>query len=110
MARFVAERYDQRLSIEEIARSVGLHPKYAMTLFKKTYGRSLLHYLTHHRISHAQRLLATTQRKILDIAFESGFGSASQFYEVFNRFCKCTPRAYQVSCCQQNRVARRRTV
>jgi transcriptional regulator GlxA family with amidase domain len=42
-----------------------------------------------HRLFHARRLLATTDRKLLDIAMEreSGFGSASRFYESFTRAC-----------------------
>jgi len=40
-------------------------------------------YLTRLRVSHAQRLLITTDLKVLDIAMESGFASVAPFYAAF---------------------------
>ncbi|WP_425145145.1 helix-turn-helix domain-containing protein [Deinococcus sp.] len=95
LVSIVAERYAQPLSIRELARQVGLHPHYAMTLFKSTLGLSLQTYLTQHRIAHAQRLLATGSLPILDVADACGFSSTSQFYELFKRSCGQTPRRYR---------------
>lgn len=96
MACIVAQRYTEALSVAEISQAVGLHPNYAMNLFKKAFGTTLIDYLTHHRVSHAQRLLATTDEKIVEIAFSSGFNSVSRFNEAFRRACGCTPREYRV--------------
>ncbi len=96
MACLVAQRYTEPLTVTEISQAVKLHPNYAMNLFKKTFGTTLIDYLTHHRISHAQRLLATTDQKVLEIAFASGFSSLSRFNEAFRRACGCTPREYRV--------------
>lgn len=96
MACLVAQRYTEPLTVTEISRAVGLHPNYAMNLFRKTFGTTLIDYLTRHRISHAQRLLATTDQKIVEIAFSSGFNSISRFNEAFRRACGCTPRDYRV--------------
>jgi AraC-like DNA-binding protein len=95
MACLIARRYTEPLTVEEIGRAVGLHPNYAMNLFKKTFGTTLIDYLTHHRISHAQRLLATGDTKIVEVAFESGFNSISRFNEAFRRACGATPREYR---------------
>jgi AraC family transcriptional regulator, melibiose operon regulatory protein len=95
MACVIARRYTEPLTVAEIGREVGLHPNYAMGLFKKAFGTTLIDYLTHHRISHAQRLLATTDEKIVEIAFSSGFNSISRFNEAFRRACGCTPREYR---------------
>lgn len=96
MACLVAQRYTEQLTVTEISHAVELHPNYAMSLFKKTFGTTLIDYLTHHRVSHAQRLLATTDEKIVEIAFSSGFNSISRFNEAFRRACGCTPREYRV--------------
>ena len=95
MACIVAQRYTESLSVTEISQAVGLHPNYAMNLFKKAFGTTLIDYLTHHRVSHAQRLRATTDEKIVEIAFSSGFNSVSRFNEAFRRACGCTPREYR---------------
>ena len=97
MAYFVARHYTQPLSVSQIAREVGLHPDYAVTLFRKTFGVGLVDYLTQHRLTHAQRLLASTDHKITRIAFESGFGSLSRFYHVFTRESGQSPGQYRVS-------------
>jgi len=96
MACLVAQRYTEPLTVAMISEAVGLHPNYAMSLFKKTFGTTLIDYLTHHRISHAQRLLATTDQKIVEIAFSSGFNSISRFNEAFRRACGCAPRSYRL--------------
>lgn len=95
MACIVAQRYADPLTVAGISREVGLHPNYAMNLFKRVFGTTLIDYLTRHRVSHAQRLLATTDEKIINVAFSSGFNSVSRFNEAFRRACGCTPREYR---------------
>lgn len=95
MACLIAQRYTEPLNVEQIGAAAGLHPNYAMSLFKRTFGTTLIDYLTHHRISHAQRLLATTDKKIVEVAFSSGFNSISRFNEAFRRACACSPRDYR---------------
>lgn len=97
MACLVAQRYTEQLTIAQISEAVGLHPNYAMNLFKKAFGTTLIDYITNHRVSHAQRLLATTDEKIVDVAFSSGFNSISRFNEAFRRACGCTPREYRAA-------------
>jgi AraC family transcriptional regulator, melibiose operon regulatory protein len=97
MACFIAEHYTRTLRVAEIAAAAGLNADYAITLFRKTCGMSLIDYITQHRVTHAQRLLATTDMKILDVAFASGFGSASRFYAVFEEVCGASPRSYRAN-------------
>ncbi|MBK9943074.1 MAG: helix-turn-helix domain-containing protein [Kouleothrix sp.] len=95
IARLIAERYAEPLRVRDLAASVGLHPHYAMQLFRKTFGMSLLEYLAQHRIAHAQRLLITTDAPVAAIGLDCGFGSASQFYALFKRACGVAPGAYR---------------
>jgi AraC-like DNA-binding protein len=95
MAALISEKFGEELSVSDIARHVGLHPGYAMTLFRAQTGSTLNAYLTRQRIAHAQRLLATTSLPILEIAGESGFNSLSRFYEAFKAEAHCTPRSFR---------------
>jgi AraC family transcriptional regulator, melibiose operon regulatory protein len=97
MAYFVAQHYAEPLTAQQISSVVGLHPNYAMSLFKKAMGITLIDCVTQHRVSHAQRLLATTDVKIIDVALSSGFSSLSRFYEAFKTLCGCTPKDYRHS-------------
>ena len=97
MAQFIAENYTRPIRVEDIAASVDLHPDYAMKIFHKAFGTRLADYIIQHRVFHAQRLLTTSDSKIMDIALESGFGSLSRFNANFKEFCKVSPKAYRKS-------------
>jgi AraC-like DNA-binding protein len=98
MAGFIALNYAQPLTAETIGRHVDLHPNYAMALFQQTFGTTLNKFITQHRLSHAQRLLVTTKELVVNVAFNSGFGSLSRFNEAFRRAFGCTPRQYRELC------------
>ena len=95
MASFIAEHYQERIGVTEIAEHAGLHPNYAMTLFKQIIGLSIAAYVTRHRLSHAQAMLADTDEKILSIALDCGFASLSRFYDAFRNCFGTTPRNYR---------------
>lgn len=97
IARFIAQHYTEDIHLADIAASVDLHPDYAAYAFKKTFGITINNFVIQHRVQHAQRLLVTTNKKILDIAFESGFNSLSRFNTSFKGLCRCTPREYRDS-------------
>jgi AraC family transcriptional regulator, melibiose operon regulatory protein len=96
MARFVAENHAGPLRLDDVARQVGLHPNYAMTLFRRHYGMTLGDYLTRLRVCQAQYLLISTDWEVSRIAFETGFGSISRFYEAFKAVSGRTPRKYRL--------------
>lgn len=95
MLCFIAQNYLEQITAADICKVVDLHPNFAMKIFKKAFGATLVEHLTHHRVFHAKRLLATTDLKIVDVAFGSGFGSISRFNEAFLRTVGCTPREYR---------------
>ncbi len=101
IAAYIALHFKQPLTVDEISEAVGLSSGYAMTLFRKVFGKTVIGYLLDHRLAHAQRLLISTDDQILTIAYESGFGSVSRFNTVFKQHCHCSPRAYR----QQHRHA-----
>lgn len=95
LAAFISEHYQDPLTLADAARAAGLNPTYAAGLFKRTFGMTVLEYLTQHRLAHAQRLLATTDKGVLEVALGAGFGSSSRFYAVFTEACGETPKAYR---------------
>lgn len=97
MAVFIASNYQDKISVTEIARSVGLHPDYANRLFKKSFGQTLKDFLTEQRIIHAQRMLLTSDKKVIEIAYVSGFNSLSRFNASFQEVTRTTPKEYRNS-------------
>jgi AraC-like DNA-binding protein len=95
LACYIARHYHEPLTARQIASAAGLHPNYAMTLFRKAFGSTMTDFLTKHRISHAQRLLVTTDDPVIEIAANSGFQSLSRFNEAFKLACGCPPRSFR---------------
>lgn len=96
IALFIAKNYTKDINVNEIGRALDLHPDYANHVFKKAFSVTIKQYLTEQRITHAQRLLSTTDKKIIEIALESGFNSLSRFNAAFKMLCGCTPKEYKV--------------
>jgi len=95
MVDIIARRCLGTLRIPEIAREAGLTRAYAMRLFRASMGMTMLEYITRQRVSHAQRLLATTDRGILDVMQACGFTSTTRFYKVFHDIADCKPGDYR---------------
>jgi AraC-like DNA-binding protein len=95
--RYVHQHYLDSLTLAGIAQAMHLHPNYLTTAFHRLTGLPLMDYVLRERVRHAQRLLATTHRKIIDIAFDSGFRSLSRFYAAFERHCGKSPGDYRES-------------
>jgi len=93
----IAEHYREPLSVPSIARKLGVSRNHVMRVFRRYTGTSVLEYLTDQRVSCAQSLLATTDRKVLDLAYECGFGSSSRFYAAFVERVGVTPLRYRRS-------------
>ncbi len=94
--RFIAHNYADRITVQDIANYVGIHPNYLMNLFRKVIGMSVMQYVTRHRLSQAQVQLMDTNLTILTIAMNTGFGSQSRFYEAFREhFGGMSPGAFR---------------
>jgi AraC-like DNA-binding protein/mannose-6-phosphate isomerase-like protein (cupin superfamily) len=83
MLRFIAEHSLDNISAEDVGRAVGLHPNYAMSIFKRAVGHTINQAIVRHRLDTAQSLLIATDASVTKIAFDAGFGSTSRFYEAF---------------------------
>lgn len=93
--RFIADNYDQKITIKDIAAKTGLHPNYAMKLFTRVLKISIKQYVNKLRLQHAQALLIDTNDPILNIALKAGFGSISRFYDIFHREFNQTPQQFR---------------
>lgn len=95
MACHISRDYVERLTVPLIAAEVDLHPDYAATLFKKTFGTTIVNFITRHRIAHAQRSLLSSHDQIINIAADSGFDSLSRFNRAFKQHTGSTPSEYR---------------
>jgi len=107
--RIVSERYREPLSIPQLAGELHVSRTHIMRQFRKIAGMTLLEYITQHRVTCAQRLMITSDMKIIDIAHESGFGSQGQFYSCFKRLTGEAPARYRRSMREAGRATTKRS-
>ncbi len=63
---FIAENYDQALTINDVAEHVKLNANYAMGIFQRVMQLTMKQYITAMRINHVRALLSDTDKSILD--------------------------------------------
>lgn len=95
MCDFIAANFLEEIDAVDIAAAAGLHPKYAMNLFRKSTGMTLIKYVSLLRLSRAQALLMNGKDSILQVAMDSGFGSVSAFNKAFRQIAGVPPSDFR---------------
>ncbi|WP_027146572.1 helix-turn-helix domain-containing protein [Mesorhizobium sp. WSM3626] len=95
MCDFIAENFLYDIDCVNIAAAADIHPKYAMSLFKKSTGMTLNEYVNLLRLSYAQALLMHQDANVLRVAMDSGFGSLSAFNKSFRKLAGMTPSDFR---------------
>jgi len=92
---FIAANFLHDIDSMDIAAAAGLHPKYAMSVFKKSTGMTMNEYVTLLRLSYAQARLLQEEASVLHVAMESGFGSLSAFNKAFRKIAGKSPSDFR---------------
>src|SRR5919108_6267151 len=85
MCDFIAENFLYDIDSLDIAAAADIHPKYAMSLFRKSTGMTLNEYVNLLRLSYAQALLMDQDAKVLRVAMESGFSPRPAFHNAMRK-------------------------
>jgi two-component system, response regulator YesN len=92
---YIGENYREPVSLEAVARNVGLSAGRLAHLVKEHTGRTLIQILHEVRVQHAQHLLERTDLTCAEVAYEVGFGDQSYFTKHFRRLTGTTPARYR---------------
>lgn len=92
---YIASNFRSDIDSADIAQVADIHPKYAMSAFKRSTGMTLNEYVTLLRLSYAQARLMAEEANILDIALDSGFASLSNFNKAFRRIAGMSPSDFR---------------
>ncbi|MBQ4354110.1 MAG: helix-turn-helix transcriptional regulator [Clostridia bacterium] len=95
LAEFIRNHYAEDLHIDDFIQITNLSRHYLIHLFERQIGMSPYRYLHMCRIQQAQRLLASTDRSISEIAYSVGYSSPSGFIRHFKSFLGVSPGAYR---------------
>lgn len=101
IADYINKNFSQPINLSTTARALGYDYYYFSRLFHSVFAISFSDYLSICRTDHASNLLITTDKSIIDIAFDCGFQSLRTFNEVFKKFRGVCPSQYRIQ--QKNR-------
>ncbi|HTN60222.1 MAG TPA: helix-turn-helix domain-containing protein [Devosia sp.] len=95
ICEFISTNFREDIDSADIAGSADIHPKYAMSIFKRSTGMTLNEYVNLLRLSYAQALLMQENANVLHVAMESGFGSLSAFNKSFRKIAGMSPTDFR---------------
>ena len=91
IVRHVLDNLEKPLSNAEVTSVIGLHPNYALSIFKRVMNLPLKQFILRMRLLRARGMLLESDVAITTIAVQSGFGSTSQFYAHFSAAYDISP-------------------
>ena len=100
MKNYAKEEYTQNPTLKDLAIIYQKNEKYMGRLFEKHMGVSFSRYCLTLRLKSAQKLLTTTNTKILDIALDCGFNNISYFNRAFKKHYGSSPSQYRLNSAQ----------
>lgn len=90
-------RFNDSISLVEIANIVGVHPTHLARSFKKHYRTTVGEYVRRLRLDWATRQLSETGDSIADIASAAGFYDQSHFSHLFKQHTGFSPAEFRAS-------------
>jgi len=92
---FLHDNFSESLALEDIAKTVGVHPVHLARVFREQYGCTVGEYLRRLRIEFACQKISTTDMPLSEIAHAAGFADHSHLSKTFKHHFGLTPSAYR---------------
>ncbi len=89
----ISARSGEQLSLEQVARGVGLSPAHFQRVFSRWVGVSPMRYQQYLTLDHARTLLAE-RHTVLNTAHEAGLSGSGRLHDLFLRWESMSPGEY----------------
>lgn len=101
IVKYIRENFKENLSVDQLANKACMSTSNFYKKFKHTFGETPVDYLNSERIKFAKKMMRNTNKKIVEIASDSGFNSSSYFNRIFKKAEGITPNQYRISLASQ---------
>jgi two-component system response regulator YesN len=92
---YIAKRYTEDISLEQVANYLNLNPFYFSKLFKKQTGETFSDYVMKIRINQAKKLMENEELNLKEICYLIGYKDPNYFSRVFKKCTNESPKAYR---------------
>ena len=93
--KYVAENFQKKISFDVASSVANMQRSAFCRYFKRKTKKKFSEFVNETRIMHARKLLAETDKTIIEIAFECGYDNTSYFNRQFRQHCSITPTEYK---------------
>ncbi|MBU5472333.1 response regulator transcription factor [Roseburia sp. MSJ-14] len=93
--KYIILHVDEKLSLEIVAKQIGLNPTYLSHIFKETLGIGFQDFVTDVKLERAKILLHSPKMQISEVALLLGYSSTGYFSRVFRMYVGISPSEYQ---------------
>ena len=93
----IETEYSSPLTLEQLAHSAGMSPKYFCQYFKQMTRYSPIEYLNIRRVEMACYHIISGWQNMTELAYECGFNDLSYFIRMFKRIVGVTPKQYALA-------------
>jgi len=93
--QYVNSHLDEKITLEMVARHVGVSPFYFCKVFKQSVEMTLTEYVNRRRVEWAKRKLMNPRVRVTEVAFDVGYLSLSQFNRSFLKYVGLSPSQYR---------------
>lgn len=88
---YIAEHYDQKITLHSLAAMANLSPHHLCRLFKTITGMPPVAYVNHLRVNAAMNLLQEQHLPISEVALTVGFNDSNYFSRIFKKYKNISP-------------------
>lgn len=92
---YVMNNYPNHITLDEVAKFVGMEKSSFCIFFKKMTGKSFFSYLTEYRVDSSCEMLLKTTKSIAEICIASGFRDVPYYNRVFKKIKTVTPSEFR---------------
>ncbi len=95
VAQYINRHFNQKITLDDLAKIFFCSKSALMHTFKKAYGTSVMVYIMDRRLEEVKMWLKTSNMPINLIAQDNGFSSLPYFYKFFSEKVGTTPSEYR---------------
>ena len=95
--RMIDERWSEKLTLDHIARACGINRAKLTRGFRELFDCTVAEALAEQRLTHARRMLLTTNKPVSSIGYENGYLNNASFARAFSRRFGVAPSCYRMN-------------
>lgn len=92
---YIAENYTKNIKLSDLAAMLNYDYHYVSRLFRSLFNMPFSNFLNIYRLERAAELLQNDNKKLVDVAYESGFQSVRTFNDSFKAYYGISPTEYK---------------